>query len=191
MSAKKKERFFYILLYVFLHFRRKFGEPFSALGTRTGNSVCLVACRHYCSNVNDSVASASFSKSLKSRQNALHGQGMLGWAGLLCGPRGDLWGSPFPAELWSSHLECWELGLEGSCFMWMKERQCGSDVNCKLISLAWGGILSFTRAATDKFDIGNQVCVCAVFSFIIARKGRKSKASFGTIKHFSLVSCLE
>lgn len=34
-------------------------------------------------------------------------------------------------------------------------------------------------------------CVCAIFSSIAVSKGRKAKDSLGTIKHFSLVSCLD
>lgn len=158
LQKKKKERgVFYILLYVFLHFRRKFGEPFSALGTRTGNSVCLVACRHYCSNVNDSVASASFSKSLKSRRNALRGQGMLGWAGLCCSVvQGEICGVP------RSQLSCGAPTWSAGNWAWKEVVLCGwRKDNAVLMSIVnsslWlgGGILSFTRAATDKFDIGN------------------------------------
>ena len=136
ISAKKNERgVFYILLYVFLHFRTKFGGPFSALVTRLGNFVCLVVCSHYYSGVNDSVASTSFSKSLKSRQNALHGQVMLCCASQWS--KGRYVGFLFPS--WAVQLPHGALGagLEGNYFMWMKERQYSSDVNCKLISLAY------------------------------------------------------
>lgn len=152
ISAKKKKRgVFYILLYIFLHLRTNFGGPFSALVTRIENFVCLV-CSHYYSNVNDSVASTSFSKSLKSRQNALHGQVMLCCAALLS--KGRFVGFPFPS--WAVQLPPGALGagLEGNYFMWMKERQYSSDVNCKWISLAWG-VPFFTGPATDKFSIGN------------------------------------
>lgn len=45
-------------------------------------------------------------------------------------------------------------------------------------------LVCFTIAATDKFDTGNELCICAIFRFIIVRKGGKAKDSFGTIKHF-------
>lgn len=108
---KKKRGVFYILLYVFLHFRTKFGEPFSVLVARIGNLVCLVVCSHYCSNVNDSVASASFSEAENWNQTKCPA-----WAGdaLLCRSvvQGEACGLPlsFPAELYSSHLERRELG---------------------------------------------------------------------------------
>lgn len=150
-KKKKKRGVFYILLYIFLHLRTNFGGPFSALVTRIENFICLV-CSHYYSNVNDSVASTSFSKSLKSRQNALHGQVMLCCAALLS--KGRFVGFPFPS--WAVRLPPGALGagLEGNYFMWMKQRQYSSDVNCKLISLAWD-MPFFTRPAIDKFSIGN------------------------------------
>lgn len=139
----------------------------------------LLAFLHQC----QSGTSTSFSKSLKATQNALHGRVMLCWGSPWS--KGRFMGPHFPAELYSSHLNLWDTSQ--SCFVWMKERQYSSDRSSKFISLAWG-VLVFTRSASDKFVFGKKVCVFVPFS---VSKGRKAKDLLETIKHFSLVSCLD
>lgn len=185
--CKKWERVFYILLYVFLYLRTNFGGPFSSVVTGTGNFVCLLVCWHYYTNVSESVPSTSFSKSLKAAQNALRGQVMLCSASLWSKGRFVGWVSV-------SQLSCtaptWGSGTLHKVILcgWRKD-------NTVLISIVnsflWPGAYWFLQSQHLINLLLERRCVCAIFSSIAVSKGRKAKDSLGTIKHFSLVSCMD
>lgn len=181
ISAQNERGVFYILLYVFLYLRANFGALFSAVVTGTGNFICLLVCWHSYPNVN-LLPVPVFPSHWKPHRVPCMARRCC--AGALSGPRGDLWGPCIPAELYSSHLDLWDTAQ--SYFVWMKETQYSSDISCKFISLAWGRLV-FTRSASDKFVFGKKV----PFVPFSVSKGRKAKDPLETIKHFSLVSCLD
>lgn len=119
---------FYVLLEAFLHLRRKLGGPVSALVTDVGKFVCLWVCSNFYSNVYKSVASASFSKSLKYRKKkkTLCGHVMLCCASLWS--RGRFVGFPFPSWANSSQLQQWKLGWQCAVLCgWRKENVSDSS----------------------------------------------------------------
>lgn len=176
ISAQNERGIFYILLYAFLYLRANFGGLFSAVVTGAGNFICLLVCWHYYTNVN-LLPPRLFPSPWKPHQVPC-------MAGAFSGPRGDLWGPCIPAELYSSHLHLWDTAQ--SHFVWEKGRQCSSHIHCKFISLAWGRLVC-TRSASDKLVFGKKV----PFGPFSVSKGRKAKDPLETIKHFSLVSCLD
>lgn len=138
-GKKKRGGVFYILLYVFFHLRTKFGGPFSALVTRIGNFVCLLA-------VITAMPMTLLSLPLfPSHWNTDEMPCMARWccAVPLCGPRGDLWGSRFTAEVSSSHLELWERGWQEMILCgWRKDNAVlMSAVNWSL----WLGVYCFSQ----------------------------------------------
>lgn len=97
--------------------------PVSALVTDVGKFVCLWVCSNFYSNVYKSVASASFSKSLKYRKKKKNPVWPCDAVLCLSVVQGEICRVPISQLSQQLPAAAVEAGLAVCCFMWLKERE--------------------------------------------------------------------